>query len=181
MAKEDVIKEIHHLFESVCLTLFQSLGCEIKRILEPSFELGEVPLASMDAGSRDLEVMLFIGVPLPILALTYPGNNEDIVTVEEARLEEWIPELANQLMGKLKNKLLQRGCELQTGLPNCYFGHGLSDVLPQGYDHAIFYFDVDGEVLESCLSIAVINDDMVLTPEVDVVDTGSGEGELELF
>ncbi len=181
MSKELVIKEIHDLFEAAILALFESLGCKIKRILEPTHELDDVPLASMDAGSHDIEVMMFIGMPLPVLSLTYPSSFEHIIDVDESQLEEWIPELANQLMGKLKNKLILRGCNLQMGLPNCYFGQSLSDVLPDGYDHAMFYFDSDGEIFECCLSINIFNENMELSQDTEPTDSGPGDGELELF
>ncbi|NNM52723.1 MAG: hypothetical protein HKM02_10965 [Pseudomonadales bacterium] len=180
MSKESVIGEIHNLFEAAVLTMFESFGCEIKRILEPPYELTDVPLASMDAGSQDIEVMIFISMPLPILALTYPSSLERIIAIDESTLEAWFPELANQLMGKLKNKLILYGCNLQMGLPNSYFGKNLSEVLPEGYDHATFYFDVDGEVFETCLSINIFNEDMVVLSSGNV-DTGPDDGELELF
>lgn len=180
MARENIIQALHELFEAACVGLFQSLGCEITRILEPPYELGDVPLASIDAGSNDLELMLFLRVPLPILALTYPGQ-EEIVTVDEGRLEAWIPELANQLMGKLKNRLIPAGCNLTMGLPECYFGTGLGEILPSGYEHAMFYFDVDNEIFECCLSIDVVNAALRLDLSAPSEAAGAGEGELELF
>lgn len=181
MASEDVIHQIHGLFESAILSVFAALGCPIRRILEPPRELKGVPLASMDAGSRDLEIMLFIGLPLTVLALSYPVKSEDIFAVDESHLEDWILEIANQVMGRLKNALLRAGSDLQMTLPSFYAEQRLSEVLPPGYDHAIFYFELDGEVFECCLSISVIHPDLVLNLNAAGEDGASHEGELELF
>lgn len=179
MASTQIIQSVHQLFESACVELFQNAGCNIRRILEPSYDVGDVPIASIDAGSNDLEVMLLLRVPLSLLALSHPS--EDVVHENSSSLEEWIPELANQLIGKLKNRLLKFGCNLSMGLPCAHFGSHMESILPDGFEHALFYFEVDNEIFECCLSIAVFNEALSLESAVNSDDTGISDGELEMF
>ncbi len=179
MSSQKVLQQLHMIYIDATKELFCSLGCTIEHVIEPSYEISDVPLARIDAGSNALELMLSLAVPLPILSLSYPGSH--ILQVSDTLLENWIPELANQLMGKMKNKLVQRGHELQMGLPASFFGREMADILPEGYEHDNFYFRLDGELFETCLSIQIIDPNFSLPTDAMIEDTSVGDGELEMF
>ncbi len=179
MSQQSVISELHQMYLDASTELFRSLGCDIELVLEPSYEIRDVPVARIDAGSNDLELMLSLAVPLPVLSLSYPGSH--ILEVSDALLESWIPELSNQLMGKLKNKLILRGHELHMGLPVSLFGREMAEILPEGYEHATFYFRLDGELFETCISIQLMDPNFALSTEIMVDDSHVDDGELELF
>jgi CheY-specific phosphatase CheX len=140
----------------------------------------DVPIACIDAGSIDLELIICLQFPVSVLALTYPVQ-EDITGVDEERLEDWISELSNQLIGRIKNKLLAHNCRVDLGLPTSYFGSDVSHLLSENGEIMSVYFDVDGETCAFHISIEVFEDDMVFTLD-EAEDTDSlGDGELEMF
>lgn len=179
MAREQAIQTLQALFETSCMELFEGLHCVVNRSAPPEFDMNEVPTACIDAGSAQLEVFVIMRLPLTVLALTYPDHEQLITTVDEEKLEDWISELCNQLIGRFKNRLIPFGCVMLLGLPNCYFGTDINELLPIGYEHFVFHFETDGEIFECRISINLIDDNLSLDSAAE--DDGAGEGELELF
>lgn len=179
MAREQALQELQALFETTCMDLFEGLNCVVTRVSAPDFDMNEVPTACIDAGAGQLEVFVIMRLPLTVLALTYPDHEELITSVDEEKLEDWISELCNQLIGRFKNRLIPFGCVMLLGLPSSYFGTDINELLPVGYEHFVFHFEADGEVFECRISINLIDENLSLdSPEED---DGAGEGELELF
>lgn len=182
MAKAEITECVQSLFEAACIELFQALDCVITKTDE-SIEDGleDAALSYIDAGSDDLDVIIMMRIPPSVLSLTYPEFTSDhILSVDETRLEDWISELANQLVGRLKNKLIMYDCRLKIGLPTTFFDIHEIDIPVVNHERLTLNFDVDREALELSLFIEVFNEDMILTPPQEE-DTGTGEGELELF
>ncbi|MCG8670814.1 MAG: hypothetical protein MI867_15495 [Pseudomonadales bacterium] len=173
------IGQIHRLFEESCTELFQGLGCNIKQIEAPDDQSEQVPIAVIDAGSSELEVVVLMLLPVRVLALTYP-TREEIITVFETTLEDWISELSNQLIGKLKNRLLNYGITLQLGLPAAYFGDELENLMPNHGHLEHFYFNVDNQLFECVVSIDFLSDVLELVCQTDN-DNNINTGDLELF
>jgi hypothetical protein len=140
----------------------------------------DVPVACIDAGSKDLELIICLQFPVSVLALTYPVQ-EDITGVDEERLEDWISELSNQLVGRIKNKLLLHNCQVDLGLPTSYFGSDVSHLLSKNGEIMSLYFDVDGETCGFHVSIEVFEDDMLFSLEEYDDNESLDEGELEMF
>lgn len=181
MAKAQITECVQTLFEACCFELFQSLDCVITKINAADFQLDEVVLSYIDAGSDDIDLIVVLRVPSSILAMTYPEfESDDILSVDETQLEDWIAELANQLMGRLKNKLLNFGCRIKIGLPTTFFDIRQIDLPVTNHDRLSLQFDVDKEPLELLIYSEIFNEDIVLTPPPEE-DTSTGEGELELF
>jgi hypothetical protein len=59
--------------------------------------------------------------------------------VARAGVEDWCRELNNQLLGRLKNKLLGVGCELIAGLPSLVAGD-IGDLAPPDAAYAQWFF-----------------------------------------
>jgi len=180
MEKSQIIQCIQELFETTFIELFQHLNCTIKRVADPVCELDDVPIAYIDAGSEDIEIMLLLQAPMSALALTYPAS-EIITEVNEEKLEDWISELTNQLIGRLKNKLIPHNCLLKIGLPRSFFGADVNELLPPGVDYIEFFFDVDSEIVECKLALDFISEEMHFNINANDDDSGVGEGELEFF
>jgi hypothetical protein len=180
MRKYEVIQCIQNLFLECCENLFESLDCTTELTDERAVNLDESPIACIDAGSEDIEFMIALQLPLQVLALTYPVA-EGITKVEEDRLEDWISELSNQLIGRLKAKLIEHDCFVNIGLPLSYFGADVNELLSQNSDQADYYFNVDGEICSCSISIEIFDDAMSFSidknDDIDIQE----EGELELF
>jgi len=180
MANSAVVQCVQDLFEESCTGLLTSLSNMAVKIEGARGDLIDVPIACIDAGSSDIELTLCLQFPVSVLALTYPVQ-EDITGVDEERLEDWISELSNQLVGRVKNRLLAHNCRVDLGLPTSYFGSDVSHLLSKNGEITSVYFDVDGETCAFHISIEVFEDDMLFTLE-EPDDTDSlDDGELELF
>ena len=181
MVPAETTQHIRNVFETSCIELFRSLNCDVVR-LEPSVDtLQDAPLSYIDAGSEDVEVVIVLRAPLTVLSITYPRFELDnILSVDDEKLEDWLSELANQLMGRFKNKMLNIGCKLQIGLPELiYDAHGVK--LPiENHQAYRYFFDIDKECIECSLYVRLFNENMALTPQQQD-DSSSHEGELELF
>lgn len=126
-----------------CISLFEHYGCEIFLIEGRNREVKASPVSMIDAGSSELELSLILQIPHAVLSLSYPCH--DILNdISEEQLEDWAMELANQLMGKLKNRLVSQQIYLKLGLPEAYFD--IEDATPVGIDATTqqLYFSVDG-------------------------------------
>lgn len=178
MSQEHVLESLYQLFASSCLELFEGFGCNITALEDPPDPLEGVPMAYIDAGSDALELALILCIPLPVLALTYPSQDA-ITAVDDAQLEDWISELANQLVGRFKNKLLNYQVTLKLGLPTAYFDADFDELVQPDFQHRYFSFQADFEQFFVCLSVDILDPALQLTEAPP--DDGAGEGELELF
>jgi len=175
----EIVQSIEGLFEVVCVNLFESLNCTVRRIESAQNEIMDAPIACIDAGSSGLELMTGLQLPMSVLALTYPGEG-DIGTVGEAHLEDWIGELSNQLIGRLKIELSDHDCQVILGLPTTCYGHDVSPLSDICYKRAL-YFELDGEVCVCYIAVEAFADNMVFSVKEDRAAGELLRGELEMF
>ncbi len=176
----ETAQRIQNAFETSCIELFRSLDCNVTKLAENADTLQDAPLTYIDAGSEDMEIVVVLRAPLPVLSITYPGFDlNDILSVSEAQLEDWISELVNQLVGRFKNKMLNFGCNLQIGLPEMLYNAPGVKLPVAKHDAYRCCFDIDKERIECSLYVQLINQNLVLTPQHN--NDGASEGELELF
>lgn len=180
MRDVEVVHCIQNLFFESCRDLFESLDCNVGLSVEKPERLENCPIACIDGGSSDIEFKIGLELPLPVLALTYPVG-EGITEIEEDRLEDWISELSNQLMGRLKNKLIGHDCFISIGLPTTFYGAEVTELLAENSNFSSSYFDIDGEVAGCSISIEVYDEAMTFSIESNGFDEDQHEGELELF
>ena len=183
MRREEVIEQIQGLFKDSCTELFGSLNCEVAIGEQNGESFEEVPIACIDAGSGDVEFLIALQLPLSILAMTYPVT-EGITMVREDYLEDWISELSNQLIGRLKRKLTSHECNVDIGLPTTYFGAELESLLSANganSERKTYFFDIDGELCACSIALEVFNDATSYVIDPNSHDDDQNEGELELF
>jgi hypothetical protein len=180
--QQEVIDTIRELFAESCVELFASFNCEISL----SGSVDEVaegsPISLIDAGSDELELNLTTCMPYSVLAMTYPAPEGEIKDIVDEQLDDWLSELANQLMGRLKAKLIRYQCSVLLGLPQSFFGNEI-DLKEQeeGSERIDFSFEVDHEPCECLLDIRVFSDSFELAQETDDDADITSEGEIELF
>lgn len=169
---------IYEQFEQACFSLFEGLSCDVSFGDASSQELENAAIASIDAGSAEMELRVFLRMPFSVLALTYPGS--DVTDIEEEKLEDWMAELSNMLVGKIKAAMLHHGLQMTIGLPESFFGVEMEEVTPEGFnDSKAYYFEVDKVPVECRIFLDLMVDSL----DVQVVedDDDVNEGELELF
>ena len=181
---KDVINQIEGLFEVVCIELFESLACNALRIQTDmnatEHGLKDVPIACISADSSEIELKAGLQVPVPVLISTYPGNNP-VNDEQEERLVDWISELSNLLMGRLKAKLMAHKCEVSLGLPTTYFSADINDLMTGESKAKPILFEINGEVCAFHISIKIMGRELVFTADVDDSIDLLAEGEMELF
>lgn len=180
MRGNEVVQCIQNLFYESCKDLFESLDCTVGLTTEKPERLEDCPIACIDGGSSDIEFKVALELPVPVLALTYPVG-EGITHVEEDRLEDWISELSNQLIGRLKSKLIAHECFITIGLPSTFYGADVDELLAENTNLASYYFEIDGEVAGCSISVEVYDEAMTFNLDANSFEDDQNEGELELF
>ena len=158
MRHKEVIGHIHAHFESSCHDLFAGLNCSLAPLSESSHDFEHAPIACIDAGSNEIELNIGLELPMEVLALTYPVPN--IIDVDEESLEDWISELSNQLIGRLKAKLLKHDLQIDLGLPTSYFGAELDNLILADQNRLSLFFDLDGESCAFHVGIEIFQEDI---------------------
>jgi hypothetical protein len=180
MRKNEVAECIQGLFFNVCKELLESMDCNIAQVDYELDGFADCPVACIDAGSPDIEFKVALQLPTSVLAMTYPVG-DTITTIEEDRLEDWISELANQLLGRLKNRLIEHDCFVTIGLPSSYYGADVAQLLSENSQQASYFFDVDGEVCGCSISLEVFDEALSFSVEVNEDMKVQSEGEMEMF
>lgn len=181
MKSLEVAQHIHVLYEDSLKELLASLSCDVNMSPANEADWLDAPVALIDAGSEDMEIKLALALELPmtVLAMTYPVPN--ITVVDEESLEDWISEMANQLIGRLKTKLMSHEQEITLGLPTTSFGVELNDLIEPGPTHFSSYIEVDGEACAFHIGVEFFSEEISFVSEPVVVEDSLMESEIELF
>ena len=178
VSNEEVISILDAMLIEDSEMLFEHFGCEIAYLGSTVRELDRSTVGVIDAGCDELELSLVLNIPFSILALSYP-TKDDITELPEAELEDWVLELSNQIMGKLKNRLVAQGLMVKLGLPEAFFNG--YDGAPDSYkeSHKCFSFEVDQVPMEFWMHVDVKEPIEALTKDEEDDDAFSGE--IEFF
>lgn len=179
MNQNTIIDIVNEIFVGCCVNLFEELDCTVETVKPDPEALSGSPFGYIDAGSDDLEITVALRLPMSVLVMTYPIC-EDAMNPDEETLEDWVSELTNQLIGKIKRRLLQHDCLLRIGLPMALFGASLDDAMPPSAIQLSTYMTVDKALCECRLAIEIFNENMEFSLNAQE-DSGSSGGELEFF
>jgi hypothetical protein len=98
----------------------------------------------------------------------------------DAPMEDWLGEASNQLLGRLKNKLLGYGTIVSIALPMTLRGVRLQFISTRAM--GVWTYGFDSKAGQICVWLDVrVKDGFVLTPSNDADMQGVPEGELMLF
>lgn len=185
-----VVERVIELFDSTCIKQFESMSCAIHPLYQAESTSGmhsatETISSVIDCRSDDLEICLLLNASKGFLVKTMPligGQRIELVSF----LEDWCLELSNRFLGRLKNKLLSHGCNLQMGLPEI-----CRDVTYQKFVHQddsmvcrVFQIDNDHggvsemEIIECQLFIRMKTPDLVIEDYEDEDEDWFDESEL---
>ncbi len=176
MSQFETTSVLRDIFVDSCISLFDSLGCDVSPVEPDEEALGDAPFGLIDAGSDDLEFTIALRLPLSVLVMTYPLAEE----ATDETLEDWISELSNQLIGRIKRGLLQYDHQVKIGLPMALFGADIEEAMPAAAMQFSAWLSVDRELCECRMALEIFNPALVLT-QVSQDDGSSSEGELEFF
>ncbi len=129
---------IHEMLVDACAELFGQFGLSVKRSGKPATN---VRICSLISGTGEgLKINAFIQPDMEVLTYGHPSKKAD---VSQAEAEDWCCEFNNQLMGRLKNKLLERGCTISLGLPSLMVGEGIGNAKSQEAISLTQHFETD--------------------------------------
>ena len=175
----EVAQQIHILYEDAVRELLESLSCKVNMCPESEAKWLDAPVAVIDAGSENIEIKIALELPMSVLAMTYPVPS--IHVVDDESLEDWISEMANQLIGRLKTKMIRHQEEITLGLPNTTFGVEISELIDPNPGSASNYIEVDGEACAFHIGIEFFSDEIDFVSESIEVEDIVMESEIELF
>lgn len=175
----EVAQHIQVLYETAFKELLEGFNCDVNYSEEPVHTELDAPVACIDAGSKELEITIGLELPMSVLAMSYPVPN--IAAVDDEALEDWISEMSNQVVGRLKTKLMQHQQEITLGLPSTTFGVNLDDLIAPSPTRFTTYLDVDGEHCAFHIGIEFFTDDVCFISEPEVAEDALMESEIELF
>ncbi|MFZ5889679.1 MAG: chemotaxis protein CheX [Myxococcota bacterium] len=157
-----------------CVELMQNYGIEARP--RPANAQSEPPVAVLVAGvdfkGRQLRGTVALWADQSVLRETTrqaPGLGDD------APLQDWTCELANQLAGRIKNKLRNYGVSLNVNVPRLLHGSDVTD-LDHGLQHR---FSCDFGTISAYLDV-LIAPDFVLT-EAEPLEPLKHEGDFTVF
>jgi hypothetical protein len=148
--------------------LFSAYGLTPHRHREGGGDAARFAYASvLGAAGKGIRLSSTLSLDREVLVRTHPCRGRVI----ESDVQDWCCELNNQLVGRLKNKLLRLGCDVTTGLPVLIMGAGMvaQGAADQNF-RQIFYSSRYG-----CIAVAV---SLMLAPELTLDARQAGaEGE----
>jgi hypothetical protein len=121
------ITELRDLVDVCSRDAFAAAGAEMERdsdAPDPNTNGGEPVAAFIGFGGNKLRGTVTITAPFDFFQRTHPlaGASAEISSCD---VFDWSSEFANQLVGRIKNKLLHRGVEIQASLPKSALAKGL--------------------------------------------------------
>ena len=136
-------------------------------------------LSVLGAYGQDAQILCEMNTQASLLGAVHPMAGSDL---QQADLEDWSRELNNQLLGRLKNKLLPYGCELALGIPTVVSGDQLSSTAAPGLVMSWFRAELGGKCMNLTIGLQVKPDCTLHEPEPGVQDDNPMlEGALALF
>ena len=129
-----------------------------------------------------LRICSILDLDVELLASLHPARvGAPDALLEATDLGDWCRELNNQLGGRLKNKLVVRGCDPMLGLPSLLTGMDISAIAQGDMDMYQAVYVADGRRMVVTLATQICAD-MTLTEEASQ-NTGEilAEGAIALF
>lgn len=173
---QTTLDEISRIYSEATCELLASYGLEAREIERAP---GKTSLCSVLGITGDcIKIVSLLQPEESLLKQLYPGDGNSL---NQREIEDWCGEINNQLAGRMKNKLLDRGCEVMLGLPSVVVGREISANQPSDAHTAKLHFDTAGGSLWAHNSVRI-------DPEFQLLPMGAArnegllrEGEISLF
>jgi hypothetical protein len=123
---------LNHLYVEACRDLFlaynltehlQGQSADTRDRNKTSY------VSAISAIGNRIRLSSTLSLDANLLAHMHPSGAHN---ASQRDLEDWCREFNNQLVGRMKNKLLRFGCEVEVGLPSLITGTDVSTFSPPG-------------------------------------------------
>ena len=171
------VKTLDAVVEGAVRALFEGLGIEldvVPAVARTSDDIG----ASIGFTSPTLRGAVVLISTRKLVHRALPDEVREGATDEH--IADWMGELANQLLGRIKNKLFPLGVALEMSTPTVIFGIDIARKDTRSSVRRFLAFQHQGEPLAVFLDAVAAPDFAFSSPE-SAVAVGIAEGELALF
>jgi hypothetical protein len=110
----------------------------------------------LSATGKGIRLSSTLSLDREVLVRTHPSGPDNVA---ERDVQDWCRELNNQLVGRLKNKLLRLGCDVTTGLPVLIKGSDMVALTTPEQDFRQYFFSSR----YGCLALTLA---MLLAPDL---------------
>ena len=177
----DTLESVFHLVNNELFTAY-NLEFESVARMTSAKEIdipGPSLMSVLNASGEGVKILSAIKMSDVTAAHIYPGNKSNISREE---LQDLCGELNNQLVGKVKNKMLAYECKLMLGLPTCITGTNLSSHTPQNSVAVERVYKCDAGRVVVCLHTVVHPAfSMLDEPNNELTGEVVSEGTLDFF
>jgi CheY-specific phosphatase CheX len=171
------IRTLDSVVEAAVIALFEGLGATVETaqaVTRSSDDVG----ASIGFTGRDLRGALVLISTRTLVLRALPDKVRHQASDEH--IADWMGELSNQLLGRIKNKLFPLGVTLEMSTPTVIFGLDLASKDTRSSVRRSFAFRCAGESLAVYLDAVAAPDFAFSAPEGATAE-GIAEGEVALF
>ena len=160
---------INDLVQQSCIDLFSYFDVSIGPEVVAGVATKDIALCGVIGFTGiDMRGSLMLACSLEPLQRTHPGGT--------ASLRDWLAELTNQLLGRVKNHLARMGAEFHCSTPVVLGGERIAPIESQSLGHL---FTIDGGVVSVWFD-AIVRPELVLSA-VPLEGAVVSEGETLLF
>ena len=135
-------------------------------------------VSALGASGEGIAIMSMLKIDRDLLTRLHPLGSADI---SELYLQDWCRELNNQIVGRLKNKLLCYGIEISLGLPVLLSGSGVTTIAAPNQTVSERSFESRDSLMTLALSTILDPDLEFLEQQSSADESALLEGSLSLF
>jgi hypothetical protein len=167
------------VYVQACSELFSAYGLSTRlrrQDADPNAQGRSSYVSVLGATGEGIRFSSTLNVGAELLLRLHPSGAQRVARRD---LEDWCRELNNQLVGRVKNKLLRLGCEVTAGLPVLITGNDIDTVVAPEQESREYFFTSEHGSLALTLAL-------VLAPDLELKEAAGGEavrleGEHALF
>ena len=175
---------IESIVESQLCAMFEAYGIELERITSSKSMPPSVSIAGLIGFTSDsMRGTLMIASTFALMSRSLPPEVRthqlsEHVARDWLQLRDWAAELANQLLGRVKNRLIVNGVTLRVATPTALSGAALAVATPRSArTHPVSFANQQDQVW--LFWDALVDPTLELTEPSG--ETAANEGELLLF
>lgn len=175
MDNQEVIRKIGEFCESSFVEVFQNQNCFVYGC-EAVSAIPNEDRVLIEAVASEVRMVLVLSIPRALLVASYPMQDE-IEAIDDDKLADWYLELANRLLGSLKNKVVVGTSTMCLGIPSFKSLGELNSLWDSPINREVLFFEYEGLNVACELGVQVTGH--IESLEQD--EMASVDGELELF
>ncbi len=167
---------IDEIVRTACAELFDAYGLGLTERPPPKENEDH-------ASDEDLAIAGVIGMTGDAIrgTLVLAGTSKPLeFTRSVGQVRDWVAELSNQLLGRIKNKLLQHGVEIYLSTPVTMAGRRLRIMSSGNYDSGQFLFETSAGGYICIWFDAELAEGLILE-KVETEDEHTSEGDMLFF